>query len=161
MKVNIRPASYEDAEELASIISRSFATVAERYDLTKEIAPTHPSNCTPDWIETALRKGIYYYLLEENGRAIGCAAMEKAGDNVCYLERLAVLPEFRKTGYGRTLVEHVIKEAAGLGINRIEIAIISWQTDLREWYEKQGFIISGTKSFDHLPFDVIFMYLQK
>jgi GNAT superfamily N-acetyltransferase len=84
-------------------------------------------------------------------------ALEKASPDVCYLERLAVLPGHRGRGYGKMLVEHIFDEAASNGSNRLEIGIIAADTRLRNWYGKFGFVLKGTKTFDHLPFVVAFM----
>ena len=88
------------------LIRASFADVAGRFDLTPENAPTHPSNCTPEWILTAMGKGVAFLLLESPQGAVGCVAVERADREVCYLERLAVLPEYRRKGHGRELVGH-------------------------------------------------------
>ena len=87
----------------------------------------------------------------------GCIALERANSDVCYLERLAVLPPFRRHGFGRALVNHAIDEARKLGVKRVELGVISEQADLREWYEKQGFSVTTTARFEHLPFEVAFM----
>ncbi|MHC4435391.1 MAG: GNAT family N-acetyltransferase, partial [Planctomycetota bacterium] len=88
-------------------------------------------------------------------------ALEKAGPEVCYLERLAVLPEHRGKGCGKMLVEHVFDKAAQNGSKRVEIGIISEDTKLRDWYERFGFVLKSTKTFDHLPFVVAFMAAQR
>lgn len=153
----IRQATAEDADLLARIIRESFAGPAREFGLTPENAPTHPSNCTPEWIEDALGKGVRYYIFEDDGLPCGCVAMEIPDPEFAYLERLAVLPGYRRKGFGRTLVRHVLDQACAEGLHRVEIAIIADNTDLREWYERQGFVVISTKSFPNLPFEVTFM----
>ena len=160
MKADIRDAKRNDIELLAQLIRDSFQDVAERFSLTAENAPTHPSHCTAQWIESAFDKGITYFILEYKGKPRGCVAMEHAGADVCYLERLAVIPEFRRRGFGEALVEHVLEQAKPLGVKRIEIGIIAEQIDLRSWYEKRGFVLKDTRHFNHLPFEVAFMYIE-
>lgn len=146
-----------DAELLASLIRRSFADVAERFGLTPENTPMHASNTAPEWVLSAMAKGVRYYLMQTPEGAAGCVALERAEPDVCYLERLAVLPPFRRRGLGRALANHVIDEARKLGASRVELGIISAQAELREWYERQGFSVTTTARFDHLPFEVAFM----
>ena len=43
------------------------------------------------------------------------------------------------------------------GVTRVEIGIISEDTQLKDWYRQFGFVQTGTKAFDHLPFVVAFM----
>jgi N-acetylglutamate synthase-like GNAT family acetyltransferase len=153
----IRNASKDDIPLLATVISTSFRDVAERFGLTAENCPKHPSNYTVDWIERDVARGMHYFVLEETDGICGCVALEKAGAEDCYLERLAVLPEKRRRGLGQALVEKVIAEARGLGAARVGIGIIAQQTELKRWYEKLGFIEGDTRTFAHLPFEVMFM----
>lgn len=98
-----------------------------------------------------------YYLLEEKTGSIGCAALERADSEICYLERLSVVPERRNEGLGTRLVHHCFREAGAMGITTLGIGIIADQHELRQWYEKLGFVETGRKRFEHLPFEVLFM----
>ena len=80
-----------------------------------------------------------------------------AGPDLCYLERLAVLPESRRKGFGKALVEHVFVRVKQLSAKQISIGIISKQTELKHWYLKIGFVEGTTKEFPHLPFLVTFL----
>ena len=157
MDYTITDATEADAGLLASLIRESFADVAERFGLTPENSPAHPSNCTPEWVRSAFAKGVRFRLMQAPEGPAGCVALEHAKSDVCYLERLAVLPSFRRHGFGRALVNHAIDEARKLGVKRVELGVISEQADLREWYEKQGFSVTTTARFEHLPFEVAFM----
>ena len=46
--INIRKASSGDSSMLSGIIRESFCDVAERFGLTSENCPKHPSNCTQE-----------------------------------------------------------------------------------------------------------------
>lgn len=153
----IRHATQDDITCLATIIRQASRDVAERFGLTPENCPNHTSNCTAEWVETAFQKGIAYYILESGGTPCGCAALERVSSDVCYLERLAVLPQFRRQGFGEALVNHVCAEAKQLGIKHVEIGTIAENVELSRWYEKLGFRLKNTAQFDHLPFTVAFM----
>ena len=98
-----------------------------------------------------------YYILENDAIPVGCVALEKANPDLFYLERLAVLPKNRQNGFGKTLVNHVLTIARNVGSKKIGIGIISEQTELKQWYQRIGFIEGETKEFSHLPFLVSFM----
>ncbi len=153
----MREAFSADAALLALIIGNAFKDVAVRFGLTEQNCPKHPSNCTPQWIEPALEKGVRYFILEEDGVPCGCVALERARPEVCYMERLAVLPEYRSRGLGRELACHALSLARDSGAQRVEIGIISEQQELKEWYERIGFSETGRAAFPHLPFEVTFM----
>lgn len=157
LSIRIRKANSADITLLSSIIRKSFRDVAVKFGLTRENCPKHPSNCTENWITNDFARGVIYYLLERNGLPVGCVAIEKATNDLCYLERLAVLPEERRKGFGNQLVNQVLDTARACGAKLISIGIIAEQTDLKIWYQKIGFEEGETKQFSHLPFCVCFM----
>ena len=157
MNSKIRICTKEDARVLAETIQRSFQDVAKRFGLTPENTPRHPSNCTVDWIRKEMEEGVTYFAIENKNHIVGCVVLEQANSEVCYLERLAVLPDHRKRGFGKALVEYALSEAELLGVNYVSIGIIAEQTELKHWYKKLGFVEGESKEFPHLPFRVTFM----
>ena len=142
---DIKTASPNDIALLCRLIRDSFRDVAERFSLTPENCPKHPSNYTEEWVQKDFDRGVTYFILSKNNFPVGCVALEKANDDLCYLERLAVLPEKRKKGFGRTLVDHVFSRTRALGAKEISIGIIAAQTELNQWYQKIGFVEGETK----------------
>jgi N-acetylglutamate synthase-like GNAT family acetyltransferase len=155
--MKIREARKTDISQIAKVIRKSYHTVAKRYGLNTENCPKHPSNCSSAWVEGDLERGVKYYVVESESEIIGCMALEKASEQICYLERLSVIPSKRNNGVGMSLVKEFIKKAHDIGANTIGIGIISKQEDLKKWYQKIGFVQTGHKTFPHLPFDVTFM----
>jgi N-acetylglutamate synthase-like GNAT family acetyltransferase len=153
----IRVCTQKDIEVLVETIRRSFQNVAERFDLTPENAPRHPSNCTADWIQKDMERGVTYFVIENENVVAGCVALELANSEVSYLERLAVLPDQRRRGFGNALVTHVLSQAKSLGAKRVNIGIIAEQNELKKWYKKIGFVEQESKEFPRLPFNVTFM----
>ncbi|MDI6856793.1 MAG: GNAT family N-acetyltransferase [Dehalococcoidia bacterium] len=151
-----------DADLLASLIREAFATVATELGLTPENAPRHPSNCTPEWVRAAFAKGIRHFVLETPNGPAGCVALEQADSEVCYVERLAVLPAHRRSGFGEALVDYAVGRARECGARRVELGMVAAQTGLREWYEKLGFSLTSIVQFEGAPFEVAFMrkYLE-
>jgi GNAT superfamily N-acetyltransferase len=156
-QAQIKKASLGDVTVLTGLIRESYRDVAHRFNLTPENCPKHPSNYTAGWIRKDFARGVSYYILENNGTPAGCAALEKPKIDLGYLERLAVLPDHRRKGFGKMLVAHIFDRARDAGIKQIGIGIIGEQTELVLWYGKIGFIEGDTKEFDHLPFLVSFM----
>ena len=104
-----------------------------------------------------MKKEVHYYVLETGTIPCGCVALEHAEPKRCYLERLSVLPEFRRRGFGTALVNHVLMQCRSLGGEFVQIGIISADTELKQWYENLGFTETHTTTFAHLPFEVAFM----
>jgi GNAT superfamily N-acetyltransferase len=157
MEYTIRKCTREDVDILAETIRGSFRGVAERFGLTVENCPRHASNCTADWIEKDMDRGVIYFVLESEGRAAGSVALERAKPEVCILERLAVLPDQRKRGFGKALVSHVLSQAGRLGCRDVRIGVIADQAELKDWYRRLGFVETENREFAHLPFFVTFM----
>ena len=157
MGIQIRVGTKADIHILVEIIQDSFLDVAERFGLTPQNSPTHPSNCRPEWLLREMDRGVSFYMLENDGQPVGCAALEKISDEVCYLERLAVLPQERRKGFGEALVKHVLSKARLLDVYRVGIGIIAEHKELQNWYEKLGFEEVESKRFPQLIFQVTLM----
>ena len=160
MEYRIRPCTREDTAALVETIRGAFRDVAERFGLTEGNCPKHPSNCCADWVEKDMDRGVVYYVLENEGRVAGSVALEHVRPGLCNLERLAVLPEHRKRGFGRALVGHVFAEARKLGCTTVRIGVIADQAELKDWYRTFGFAETETRDFAHLPFRVTFMAVE-
>ena len=156
----IKEAKLNDREVLVNLIRDSFRDVAHRFSLTKDNCPKHPSNCASSWIESDIARGVQYFILYVDENPIGCVAIEMPSADVCYLERLSVLPEMRGKHFGIRLVQHALEYAASKGAGKVSIGIIDEQTELKEWYLMLGFIELQTKSFPHLPFTVCLMEFE-
>jgi len=104
-----------------------------------------------------MARGVRYFILESEGVVSGCVALESASSDVCYLERLGVLPHQRRRGLGKAMVGHALSEAKRLGARHVGIGIIAQDKELNDWYKKLGFLEMETKKFAHLPFQVTFM----
>jgi N-acetylglutamate synthase-like GNAT family acetyltransferase len=156
----IKEASKADISILLDIIRKSFAGVAKKFNLTVENCPKNLAFCTEQRIEDDFARGLQYYMLDNDGQTCGCVALEKASDEIFYLERLAVSPEYRRRGFGTALVNHVFDQVKETGAIRVEIGIISKDMELKSWYKRFGFISKGTRRLHHLPFVVEFMYKE-
>jgi len=149
--------SLEDAERIATIIRKSHRDVARMFTITQENNPRHPSFCTADWIAADFHRGEEYFLCKVAGADAGCVAFELAGPETAYLNRLSVLPAYRRQGFGAALVRHILAYARSKQVDIVSIGIIAAHGRLKTWYSDLGFVEKGTRTFAHLPFDVTFM----
>lgn len=60
-----------------------------------------------------------FLVAEENGRIVGCVAVDVFWADLAEVKSLAVAPETRGQGLGRRLVETAAREAAHIGITRL------------------------------------------
>ena len=128
----IRDARKADKDILVNLIREAFRDVAEKFGLTVENCPKFARFNAKERVKGDFERGLKYYILEENGLACGCVALEKAGPDKCYLGRLAVLPECRNKGFGQALVNHLFEQMKIMNLQRVEIGIISKHRKLKK-----------------------------
>lgn len=144
-------------DECVKVIRNSFITVANHFNLTKENAPTNPAFIEIDALNKMYEKNIDMFIVLENDVYIGFVAIEKANNEIYYMEKLAILPEYRHKGYGKKVMDFVVNYVKCKDGKKISIGIINENDILKKWYLSYGFIETETKVFKHLPFTVCFM----
>ena len=82
-KSSIVQAAEKDIDLLSRLIRDSFTDVANRFGLTPQNCPKHPSNYTRDWVETDMERGVRYFILISDGAAVGCVGVEKGSPTTC------------------------------------------------------------------------------
>lgn len=71
------------------------------------------------------------------------------------------MPDYRHLGIGKELVNFAVDYCKKtLDSNKIKIGIVEENTVLKEWYKALGFVHTGTRKYEHLPFTVGFMELK-
>lgn len=155
----IKPVEKADLLNCLNVIHSSFMTVAVEFSLTKENCPTNGAFMPFLRLENDYMKGDLMYAVYDNDKIIGFAQLSKKDNGAYELEKLAVLPTHRHRGQGKQLIEFARNKVQELGGNKITIGIIEENQRLKAWYLQNGFIHTGTKTFQHLPFTVGFMEL--
>lgn len=157
MNFIIRSVSMDELERCAQVIREAFGTVAKDFGLTPQNCPTNGAFIQPERLIADLQKGNLMYGLFAAGEMAGFMQLETGREGAVILEKLAVLPELRHNGYGKALLEYAKKKVGELGASRLLAAIIEENAVLKQWYLSSGFIHTGTKVFEHLPFTVGFL----
>ncbi len=157
MNTTIRQAERDDIPALVAIIATAFKGAADRLGLTAENSGRHASNITDAWIIGDMDKGVRYFIIEADGLPVGAVTVEHPRPEVCYIGRLAVLPDYQGGGLGRKLLTFAIDEAAGSGADYASVGVISDEEHLVAWYRRMGFIVNRRSMFEHFPFEVTMM----
>jgi len=145
-----------DLKNSVAVIRDSFQTVAIEFGLNGLNCPTHPSLMTLDKLLELEKKARMFGLFLNNVQ-VGFVAVEKADGTLCYMDKLAVIPEHRHKGYGRKLVEFVLDYVKKNRGEKVSLGMIDESAVLKNWYRQLGFEVTRTKNFEHLPFTVCFM----
>lgn len=153
----------ENKEQLnicLDIIRSSFLTVAEEFGLTENNCPSHTAFMTIDKLQKQFDDCRPMFLFYQDDVPVGYFSLAKCGDEEWELNNLAVLPEYRRLGIGKSLVNYAVTTVKNYGGNKISIGIIEENTLLKNWYLKLGFNHISTRKFEHLPFTVGFMKME-
>lgn len=143
--------------ECVNIIRNSFITVADAFKLTKANAASNPAFIEIDALDKMYEKNIDMFVVIEANIYIGFVAIEKANNEIYYMEKLAILPEYRHKGYGKKVMDFVVDYVKDKEGKKISIGIINENEILKKWYLSYGFVETETKVFNHLPFTVCLM----
>lgn len=143
-----------------NIIHKSFQTVADDMNLTKENCPSHTAFMPLEKLQNQFENGNPMLLYEYNNKFIGYFSLS-INDNSVELNNLSVLPEYRHIGIGKKIINYAVDYSKNtLGVNKIKIGIVEENAILKEWYKTLGFVHTGTRKFEYLPFTVEFMELE-
>lgn len=142
----------DELEECLDVIHQSFSTVAKDFGLTRENCPKHTSFIPLTFLETQMSWGWNMYALYAGKKIIGYMSLSKEGDDAFELHNLAVLPEYRHNGFGKLLLDYANDVVKSLGGKTIKVGIIEESDVLKNWYIANGFVHTGAKKFDYLPF---------
>ncbi len=156
----IRPITPKETDVCAALIRESFETVAKEFGFTPENAPRFTAFATTkqrlDYqLLTEHRPMFAFY---ENGRMVGYYSLHIQG-SACELNNLCAAPDCRHRKIGERLLSHAFAYAKEMGCDKMRIGIVEENKQLRAWYERFGFVHTGTEKFDFFPFTC--GYLQK
>ena len=154
--------STDDLSEIVHVLQVSHGTVAKEFEFTRETNPSNNAFIDASTLKIQLIKGIDLVALSVNSQWIGCIAIEKSTRvaDTFYIEKVSVIPEYRNQGYGVQLMDFALTKIKESGGKNASIALIDSNTKLKNWYRSQGFIETGTKDYEQLPFRVCFMNKQ-
>lgn len=150
----IRLLTAENLPDYADVIRKSFATVAKEYGWTRENCPGHTSFITDERLASKIKDGYYPFGLCIGDKVIGFTSLTDMGSGVFEMNDVSVLPEYRHYGYGKKLLDFCKAKVREFSGNKITIGIVEENTVLKEWYNSNRFVHTGTKMYDGLPFTV-------
>jgi GNAT superfamily N-acetyltransferase len=136
MTTNLRAANRADVPVIAELIRglARFEKLEHEVVMTEEILAAGLFGDRP-YAEVVLA--------EDDGRPVGFALFFHnfstfLGRPGIYLEDLFVIPEHRGGGTGRMLLAHLARLAVERGCGRMEWAVLDWNRDAIQFYERLG-----------------------
>jgi GNAT superfamily N-acetyltransferase len=134
--LNIRSATIEDVESLFDLIK----ALAEYEKLSHQVIGNVESLQKHLFSKQVYAEAI---IAELNYRSVGFALfftnystfLTKPG---IYLEDLFVLPEYRRQGIGKSLLNYLINLAKNRDFGRVEWSVLDWNKPAIDFYQKMG-----------------------
>ncbi|TSJ47909.1 GNAT family N-acetyltransferase [Fluviicola chungangensis] len=104
----------------------------------------------PEKIEAAINDPSQaFWLAEENGKVLGFCGIEHnyPETGITRIHKLYILPETQGSGIGKTLVDHVAKEARKCGCTKLHLNVNKRNTAVG-FYQKNGFLTDREEVLD-------------
>jgi len=136
MDLTIRPATHADRERAQQLLTAQ---------LVEHRLPADADGIARG-IELALapQSPAWLWLAERAGRAVGIflanqiVSVEQGG-TVLWIEELYVVPEARRTGVARALLERICDEARRRGVRGVDLEVVPTQAAAFALYRALGF----------------------
>lgn len=86
-----------------------------------------------------IKEGVAFFVLRADGRPAGCGGIKLFGREYGELKRMYVRPEFRGSGFGKLLVDHLAAHALANGVTLLRLETGIHQQAAIRLYEREGF----------------------
>ena len=154
-----------DSKIITHILNISFLAFAQEHNFTRKNAPNHLAYINSDTVEAWLNEGLKIYGYRIDDKIVACGGYSHKEDETYLIQRVATLPEHRKLGIGKKIMEYLESKIKNAGGKIAEIHVTDKNIVLREWYKKQGYTeiridevnIPGIKV---VPFKACVMYKE-
>lgn len=115
-----------------------------------EVLPIERASFTMPW-----SRGAFLYEMEQNqvarcfvlreaGRLVGYICLWEVADEL-HVTNIAVRPDARRRGFGRTLLGRTLEDARGRGLRLVVLEVRPSNIEARSLYESFGFRVVGRR----------------
>lgn len=89
-------------------------------------------------------RATHFVMYNDDDQPIGAGRFRKV-DNLGKIERICILPEYRKIGAGKELMETIIQYGKDTNVSTL---VLGAQTHALNFYEKLGFVVTSDVFMD-------------
>lgn len=101
-----------------------------------------------------LAKGGHIFIVEGEGQAVGCCALQVMDDGGLELAKMAIRPDMRGHGLSRLLMQACVDKANAMGAHRLYLETNSKLAPALRLYESFGFDYLPTRDTPYVRADV-------
>lgn len=123
------PAIFQLIQALAEYEKLSHQVTGSAEQLRQHLfgAPVYAYALVAEWDGKVVGLGLYFYNYS--------TFLTQPG---IYLEDLFVLPEYRRRGIGKALLQHLAQNAIAQGLKRFEWSVLDWNEPAIAFYQNMG-----------------------
>ena len=147
----------DSCHNAAEILRNGFRTVANDFGLTMANCPSNPAFITDEQLREQVENRLLVLGAYADEQLVGVVAYKSSSEHKFYIEKLAVLPEYRHRRIGAKLLTSACERILREGGDSACIGIIDENSVLKQWYLRQGFVVTHVNRYPHLPFTVCLM----
>jgi len=157
--LRIEPATQNEAAVVASLIRRSFQEQSEILGLFDADCPNYVGFETESGVLRRIAAGVQVALASDDDESVGTVSWTLRRNDAALGEimRLAVLPAYRRNGYGHELMLHAETQLKVAGALVARLSIVAQFARLQAYYEQQGYAVIEIGRVSSLPFELTFM----
>jgi GNAT superfamily N-acetyltransferase len=138
MTLRIRAATTADVGDLVRVINAAF--VVERFFIDRD-------RTDAEGVGALFGTGAFLVGEDAGGRMVACVYTERRGVRG-YFGLLSVVPECKRRGYGRQLIDAVEAQFREAGCRQVDIRVVNLRTELPPIYRRLGYVETGTEPFE-------------
>ena len=90
-------------------------------------------------VDKLLAEDVAFFLLRADGTPAGCGGIQLVGSEYGEIKRMYVRPQFRGTGFGKLMLDHLAEYARSHGITLLRLETGIHQREAIGLYERMGF----------------------
>ncbi|MGZ9221230.1 MAG: GNAT family N-acetyltransferase [Anaerolineales bacterium] len=129
---------------MSAIISRERPDTPDAISLITELEahlePLYPSESRHGFsVDKLLAEDVAFFLLRVNGTPAGCGGIKLAGSEYGEIKRMYVRPQFRGSGFGKSMLNHLAEYAHSQDITLLRLETGIHQREAIALYERMGF----------------------
>jgi ribosomal protein S18 acetylase RimI-like enzyme len=132
-----------DIDAIVRVVNDAYRGTSKAPGWTNESALLAGQRTDPSSVQALMQSGVVLIARGEHA-AIGCVALQPRDGDEWYLSMLAVDPEVQTSGLGKSIMSAAEAFARARGARRIKISVVNARDTLLAWYERRGYVRTGT-----------------
>ena len=141
---HISKAKEADIDALVALVNSAYRGESSKQGWTTEadLLDGSRTDAQTMFLEMQNQNQQFLKAVDPFNKIIGCVSLVKK-DTLLYLGMLTVQPTIQAKGIGKALLDAAENTAISLGLDTIEMTVISIRTTLIDWYIRKGYQLTG------------------